>query len=269
LNTAMYTSDAYDLVVFDRCAPDSLPPGSYLFLGALPPLETFSSSGEAENPVVIDWDALHPISQYVSYANLFLERSMVLSGPDDAHTLVETDAGPLMLWWSSPSYRIVTTGFDMFASRWPLRPGFPIFLANAVRHLGGAQTEQEGRSLRAGRAIQLDRPDAEVVSVLHPDGATAQLPVEGGRATLGETTQCGPYVFDNDDEDRRATYVVNLLDSSESNIKPKDEIPWRRATLAGVAQALKQNREVWPWFVAAALAILMIEWYIYNRRAYL
>jgi hypothetical protein len=29
------------------------------------------------------------------------------------------------------------------------------------------------------------------------------------------------------------------------------------------------RRETWKWLVACALAVLLLEWYIYNRRVYL
>lgn len=268
VETGAFVAGDYDMVILDRHAPKSLPPGSYLFFAALPPLPSFDAQGDAERPVVIDWDTVHPVNQYVSYANLFIESAMRMSGPPDATTLVESDAGPLVLWWASPTHRLVVVGFDMFSSRWPLRVSFPVFLANAVRYLGGGQLMGEGGTVRPGEVISFPAPpDATHVELTCPGGEVVRLPVRSGRISFADTTLCGPYSFQVY-RNQATTYVVNLLDSRESNIMPAESVPWRKATVAGVTKALKENREVWPWLVLAALAVLMLEWYIYHRRVY-
>jgi len=258
----------FDLVIFERYAPASLAPGAYLFLGAVPPLEGFSATGEVKGPVVVDWDEVHPINQYVSYANLFLESSMGLVGPANAHTLVDSDAGPLILWSSSPGYRLVVVGFDLLASRWPLRASFPVFLANVVRHLGGVSPGGGASRVRPGAAISLTAPPGvSEVTVTYPTGKTATVPVRSGRVTFGDTYTCGPYTFVLG-AGKRQTRVVNLLDRQESNISPRETVSWQKRRVAGSAQVAKENREFWPWLALLALAALMTEWYIYNRRVY-
>jgi len=259
----------FDLVVFDRYAPGSVPPGGYLFLGAVPPVEGFSAESEVEQPVVVDWDAMHPVNQYVSYSSLYLESAVELAGPAGAHTLVEGDTGPLILWWSSPSYRMVVVGFDMFASRWPLRVSFPIFLANVVRHLGGVQMSGGASRARPGSTITLEPPaGTDRVAVTYPDGREATVAVRSGRVTFGDTGRCGVYRFDLG-QGRTLDYVVNLLDERESDIRPRESIEWQRETVPGTVRVAKENRELWPWLALLGLVVLIVEWYIYNRRAYI
>lgn len=291
----------FDLVIFDRHTPRSLPPGAYLFLGAVPPLEGFSFRGEVEQPVVVDWDQVHPLNRFVNYSHLFLERASLLEVPADAHTLVEGDSGPLLLYWSSPGYRVVVAAFDPLASRWPLRASFPVFLANAVRVLGGVESAGGAWSVRPGSTITFTvPPGTSQVTVTYPDGRSAQVPVryelvtsgpgrpseapqgrsEGreavgrsqeappGQVTFGDTYRCGPYLFTLGEKARRF-FVVNLLEPRESDITPRPRLRWRRGTVAGRSQVVRENREFWPWFVLAALAVCLTEWYIYNRRVYL
>jgi len=259
----------YGLVIFDRHTPKSLPQGAYLFLDALPPLDKFSQSGEAKEPSVLDWDATHPVNQYVNYANLFLESAMQIKGPPDAQTLVDGDSGPLVLWWASASHRIVIVGFDVNASRWPLRTGFPIFLANCVRHLGGVGFSSEQASVRPGAVISVAAPsEAQQIEVTLPDGSKTTAPVRDGRATFGETYTCGPYVFEASGK-YLDTYVVNLCDSAESDITARESVPWGSQRVVAVTKALKENREIWPWLALGGLALLVAEWYVYNRRVYL
>jgi len=258
----------YGMVIFDRYSPNTLPPGSYLFFGVVPPIEGFEDMGDVENPVVIDWDTVHPINRYVSYANLFLERTIRVKAPRDAHTLVDSTAGPLILWWSSPNYRIVLVGFDIFESRWPLRVSFPVFLANTIRRLGSGEEIAEGASVRPGKPITLSVPPGTPEATLTtPDGKTTVVAVHNNRATFTETGKCGLYRFRVDAE-HSAARVVNLLDAAESNTAPGETLPWTKPVAASLA-ARKENREFWPWLVVVGLTIMMLEWYIYNRRVYL
>ncbi|MFH0962535.1 MAG: VWA domain-containing protein, partial [Planctomycetota bacterium] len=259
----------HDVVVFDRTSPRSLPSGAYLFLGALPPLPSFASQGPASRPAVIDWDGSHPVNRYVAFANLFIESALKMTVPPEAHTLVDGQAGPLVVWWSDEAYRIIVVGFDMFESRWPLRVSFPIFLANSLRHLGAVETNAAGSRVSAGQAISFSvDPGLNEVRLSPPTGAPVSLPVQSGKVTFGDTRVCGPYVFALGGDHAR-TYVVNLLDPAESDTAPRPSISWAGTALASTGAAANENREIWRAFVLAALSLLLLEWYIYNRRVYL
>ena len=259
----------YDLVIFDRCAPATLPPGSYLFFGELPPLDSFRVVEQLSEPVVIDWDTFHPVNQHVNYSNLFLASAGQLEGPSDAHTLVETDSGPLVLWWSSSTHRVIVVGFDLFESRWPLRASFPIFLANTLRYFGASELAGQAANVRPGERIAFALPPGvEEVEVTLPGGRTIAVETTGDRVVFGDTKRCGLYRFDLGEEFSK-TFVVNLADARESNLAGVDEIAWGETTVAAASKALKENREIWQWIALAGLAVLMVEWYIYNRQAYL
>jgi len=269
LKAGTVTPSDYDLVILDRHSPNVLPPGTYLFLGALPHLDEFKAKGEAKQPVIIDWDRAHPLTRYVNFGSLFLGKALRFEGPASAHTLVETNEGPLVQWWATGSHRILVAGFDMFESRWPLRVGFPVFIANAVRYMGGVESLGETARVQPGKAISALAPaNTADVRVTYPNGAQATVQPQGGRVTFGDTYACGPYRFDFG-SDRSDTYVVNLLDARESDLTPRDEIQWQAETVAGTRRALKENREIWPWLALAALSVLMVEWFIYNRRVYI
>jgi hypothetical protein len=63
-------------------------------------------------------------------------------------------------------------------------------------------------------------------------------------------------------------FAVNLLDPDESDLQPRESLKIGEAQItAGEAHA--QFRDLWKWIAAAALVLLVAEWYIYNRRIYI
>jgi hypothetical protein len=60
---------------------------------------------------------------------------------------------------------------------------------------------------------------------------------------------------------------VNLLDAKESNLEPRTSIRIGKETIDD-SETHIQAREIWKFVVVAALLLLLLEWYIYNRRIY-
>jgi hypothetical protein len=92
---------------------------------------------------------------------------------------------------------------------------------------------------------------------------------KGQRAdfTFGGTDLLGVYQVARDDGGQRS-FAVNLLDANESHIEPKKEIHIGNERFSA-GQERKQPLELWKWIILLALVLLMMEWYIYNRRVFI
>ena len=64
-------------------------------------------------------------------------------------------------------------------------------------------------------------------------------------------------------------YAVNLLDKNESSIAPAETLTIGRAEIQGEKGQIEQDREMWRWFLVAARAVLVVEWWIFSRRAWI
>ena len=62
--------------------------------------------------------------------------------------------------------------------------------------------------------------------------------------------------------------VVNLLDPAESDIRPNDSLAIGTEEIIAKSKVEPENRPIWSWLAWVALGVLMLEWYIYNRRTY-
>jgi hypothetical protein len=106
------------------------------------------------------------------------------------------------------------------------------------------------------------------------DSATITLPKgEKKNITLGsqakeivwsETFKVGIYKVDYGTNE--TAFTVNMMDPAESDITPRKELAAGAGGKVAEAATLRANLEYWRWFVMAALAVLMFEWWYYHRR---
>ena len=61
-----------------------------------------------------------------------------------------------------------------------------------------------------------------------------------------------------------------MFDPFEGDIRTVDEVVFPGADDVLVAeQARLERRKLWPWALLASMLVLMLEWWIYIRRAYI
>jgi hypothetical protein len=242
-------------------------------------------------PQIIDWDRAHPLLAHVELGNVDLVDSLVLRPPVGAIVLIESTAGPIAAVAPRESYQDAVLGFELVGqdaggsrtvnTNWPRRHSFPTFCLNALEYLAGG-AESEVASVRPGHTIELRVPGAsKELSVVDPTGSTTPL------------TSSGQEVIPFHDTDRPGVYqvkagnqiverfAVNLFDRTESDVRVtpsqgRDDHTVRAADIqighvdvAASDARTPSRREAWKALLVAALVVLMMEWYIYNRRVYI
>jgi hypothetical protein len=87
---------------------------------------------------------------------------------------------------------------------------------------------------------------------------------------FSDTRNLGAYdVFEGDKLVQR--FTVNLFDPLESDIRPREENTIRigYVDVEGETAFEPSRFELWKYLLVLALGVLLLEWYIYNRRVYL
>jgi hypothetical protein len=162
--------------------------------------------------------------------------------------------------------RIVWVGFDPLESNWPLRVSFPIFIANAVDWLNPANTRNAQLLVTPGDPFRLALTESvRTAEVKLPDGKTTTLDLDGANTVVfGDTAQRGVYRLRAGTNE--ITFCANLLDSAESNIRPRDELKFGEYTKVEATTVQRTNMELWRTLAAIGLAVLLFEWWWYHRR---
>jgi hypothetical protein len=83
-------------------------------------------------------------------------------------------------------------------------------------------------------------------------------------AVFGSTDRQGAYGLRYGTNE--VTFAVRALDLAESDTTPRMEIKVGRYGATASTTMRSGNLEIWRWFAAVALAVLLFEWWFYHRR---
>jgi hypothetical protein len=279
----------FDLVIFDRCSPateQDMPRSNTLFIGCPPPPWKREQLETVESPHITGWKSDYPaLRDLRALYTVEIDRSFKMKNlPPRTPLLIEgrrveknrdTDTA-LLVALSRQAFTDLVLTFPLLTDRgewnstWPLQASFPLFLRNILYSLGNLTEGATEETVQPGQ-VKVLRPDTMVarVEVVAPDGLKHPLEhTQGDSRTdfaFGATDRVGVYHVAWDGG--KKSFAVNLLDPEESNIEPRQAIAiGNEKILAGHDNS--QPRELWKWFALLALALLMVEWYVYNRRIY-
>jgi len=288
-------ADRYDVFVFDGYLPESIasgnpPPGRYLILNAVPaPPFGVEDLGATGPSAILDWSRTHPVMRDLSLDALRLAQGRAVRVPEgsSAVVLAQTPDSPAILELGSADARAILVPFDVAQSNWPFDVGFVVFLASALDYLAldsAAAIEMGGsqRQFLPGQVLTTRLPaGTDSARLLPPEGADSVelAPAPDGSVAYGPLRRTGVYRVrwqgkpgpSDVDENGRASriFAVNMLDPNESDVATAQELPLAsRITTATSQGRARTLREHWPWLLLAALAVMMLEWYVYNRKVH-
>ncbi|MEL7484114.1 MAG: hypothetical protein AAFN41_07145, partial [Planctomycetota bacterium] len=174
--------------------------------------------------------------------------------------------GPIVIATTDGWTRRIGVSFEPAESTWPIEIGFPLFVAQAIESLA-APSDASGGSIATGASPRVRLPsDADPVlrgptelvgRWLEPEtssgtrlAAFESVPLAGEYTTLGGEPVLG----------------VNMLSAEESSIAVSDRVSIGGRPVASL-EAMEGRREIWPWLVLAAAALLTIDWLVFTFKS--
>jgi Ca-activated chloride channel family protein len=265
----------YDLVITDREADLATPARVLGTYGLVPEDLRSLVSIEKEPAHAIDWRRDHPLLQHVSLEDVVFSETPK-NAPDVNETrirelgyeiLADGPHGPLIVDKTEADQLRVHMLFHPDRSTIVYRVGFPVLVSNLVQ--------------AALRRAQLSEVNAAATGVLPPIQMAAgqSVRIEGpAKFTRTDTTgsdgklsgvpapKVGEYVIN----DGAATVRIgaSLLSPNETSLAGVDQIEFAEQlkVSAGTATPLV-DRSLWWKIALAALGMLVVEWWWFNRRA--
>jgi hypothetical protein len=271
----------YDVIIFDRYSPKSLPPaGNFIYSGCLPPNSKIVAAKDGvgqpvilKDQTVLDWDRANPMLRYLNPRFLALE-SFKLQVPLDAQVLVEGRQSPLIVLHREGRNTHLVFAFDIGETSWWWTRSFPIFMDNALQFMALGSDMDLRSSYQPGATPKIPRYNlqqvaAKKIEIITSDDRTLIVNVpESGDFALPPLEKVGVYKL-QPPVPQYDHIAVNLLDENESNLLPEAGVPGGAGD-AIAAAGRKSRLELWWWIVAcAAVPLCLIEWWVYTRRMHL
>jgi hypothetical protein len=269
------SGDGFDVIVFDRHSPKLIPQIDSLYFDAAPPIQGLKMlpAQQSDNQVqrLLTWNRDHVLLRYVGLDDLILQSPRRLALPESAEALAIARSGPMMAVVTHQGTRHVVVGVDIIKSNWPMMIGFPIFMNNVLPWLAMGGQSEAGISYSPGQVASV--PVSGTLKSIIYNGPTAiDTKVENGRAILPMFTRVGLYTTPPASpkspgaEQPWDRIGVNLLDANESDLRVAQDLQIGSTLTKGQLGSSVVKKEIWPWFVLAALVLLMLEWIVYTRR---
>jgi len=268
---------AFDLVIMDRHSTGRLPHGNYFFWGSVPEMEGVGIGERVANPVIFNWDETHPVLRHVAAETIAVLEWHQLTLPPEAVPIIEGATAPVLAYLARDASQYLLSAFALITeddqgepllnTYWPTSVDFVVFMQNVVQYMSANVATVGGRSVTPGETISFvvagGAGDARIV---RPDGGEERLTVPANQTIhYGRTRQVGTYRLRRDAEAAHA-FAVNLFSEAESNVAPAGGLKLGAAGIAAQASAGALNQPAWRFLLVVLLAVLALEWIVYNRR---
>jgi hypothetical protein len=208
-----------------------------------------------------------PLLRYVDLSAVHILRARAVQPPPGARVLVEAQGGPLLFVAERPQGRLAVLTFDLHDSDLPLHIAFPVLVSNLAGWLLPPGAARLPHVVRPGDPVPIQpHPQAAEIVVTAPHGVRHALPVGEETPVFAATDRLGLYLVQQLDPSdnllQSAVLAVNLFDQAESDIAPRERVRVGQAEIPAAPREEQGRREFWPWLAAAALGMLVVEWWI-------
>jgi hypothetical protein len=265
----------YDLYVFDGAAP---PAGLQAPLVVVaPPADNglVEVIGTLDRPAISGVRSDDPLLQGVDLSETHIATAASLTVPTWATALVTSGESPLLLAGLRDGLRTAILAFDLHQSDLPLQTAFPVLVANLTTWLLPETAPTAPLSASPGEVLALHpRAGADRIEIVLPAGETVRIPAEPEVLFAG-TARPGSYgVRDlaGETELRASGFVVNLLDLTESDLRPAaGNVPDGGSTSDAGADPVSSlvegtaRRLLWWPAILLGIAVLALEWWAFYR----
>ncbi len=264
---------AGDILISDSTDSAESDCAALVLVGAVPDdLEAVLDVGDGRTAVV-DWRRNAPLLRHVDLTDLvLLECPSYAEGKTAGdleqqgyEVLVHGTRGPLVLRRDVPGRIAYHLLFHTDRSTLTYRVGFPIMAANLVELVRMRLGIQDVAGNRTGalRPAGL-RPDMPY-TVCGPGGARVDARTDADGMLRGTMAyRAGHYEIATAEEEPVVT-GASLLSGAETRLERVDEIGFRELSAQAGVIPLENDRVLWPAAVLVALALLLVEWWFFQR----
>lgn len=258
-------TDPFDLYVSDSLTETVAPAGAELLI--INPISTtlFTVGDTFTNTTLTRVAADDPLTRYLDWDQVSVLQARRVEVPPWARVLVDSEGGPLVFAGETGGRRVAVLTFRLQDSDLPLQLAFPVLMSNLLTYLAPAQAFSAPDGLHPGETLLIRPAGGDgAIAIDDPTGQRFQAPATEAGVLFTDTNLLGLYSVVSTQR-VVGQFAVNLFDAGESTIAPAAQLTLGQSPVTATPAQETGQLELWPWLAAAALIVLLIEWYVYHR----
>ncbi len=267
----------FDVVVFNRHSTKRLPQGNYFFWAGVPLIDGVAQGPPIKDEIIFDWDETHPVLRYVAVKAIDVLEWHKLTLPAAAKSIIDGQTSPVLAYLTRDASQFLISAFSLvivddrgaarFNTDWAVKLDFVAFMQNAVQYLSSNLAISGKKSVATGEPVVLSVPSRqESVNVIRPDGAIDIQPTAQYQSVnYSNTRAVGAYRVEPG-LTGQDVFAVNLFNPVESDVTPTASLALGSGEVATRAAAVEISRPAWNYLLLFIVAVLLIEWIVYNHR---
>jgi hypothetical protein len=223
----------------------------------------------------IDWRRDAPLLQHVAFDEvIFGDDPAFAPGENDSalasrgyEPLVQGPHGPLAVSHSEGGNLRLALLFHPDRSTLPYRVGFPVLVSNLVQQARAMSGLGDAASAATGvlPPLSVSAPGSVTIDAPGRGSLTAETDPQGVLTGIS-APRVGEYRIRGGGAEQ--TVGVSLLSRSETGLAAVEAIAFSdRVSVAASAAVIPGERSLWRWLAWAGLAVLLVEWWWFQRRA--
>ncbi len=260
--TAQYRPEPAGLVVLHRFRPAVMPQGNVLWID--PPLDNSPAPirERVDRPEGLRWTPDQPLTLGLRARDVQIESASIFQpGPDEIR-LAEVDKGPIMVASVSPDgrNRNVMLGFDPFSGPMRYELATPLLLANILRWVAPDVFRDVDVGTQSAGAVSMPfAADRSGVQVLTDSGVNLPYSVRDKTLEFFAGQASRVRVISGNSE---RVYSLTLPEMWDVKWTPPANV---RHGIPAWNDALRRNRDWWPFLAILGAGVLLTEWALYGR----
>ena len=264
--TAQYSADIPNngLVILHKFRPPDRPKGNLLWIDPPPETPPVAIASRIEHPEGLQWVPDQPLTIGLRARDVQIDSTSVFAPSPKDMRIAEVNAGPVIVANVSDDgkSRSVVMGFDPFAGAMRYELTTPLLLANILRWVAPDVFRDVDIGTQSAGAI------ATPIQSRDRQGAIEVLTDAGTRLPFNVRDRSIEFFAG---QSSRVRVISGNTERVFSLTLPEMwDVKWTPPATArhGIPawnDALRRNRDWWPWLAALGAAVLLAEWIMYGR----
>src|SRR5580698_6609799 len=253
--------DNGSLVILQHFRPESRPQGNVLWIDPPPDKPPVAIQSRVEHPEGLRWEPDQPLTAGLRARDVQIDATSVFAPSPKDIRLAEINGGPIMVAnvSSDGRSRTVVMGFDPFTSAMRYELTTPLLLANVLRWAAPDVFRDVDVGTQSAGAVSMPVVGKPPVQVLTDSGVNLPYNVRDKSVDFFAGQSARVRVIAGNTE---RVYSLTLPEMWDLKWTPPASA---RHGIPAWNDAIRRNRDWWPFLAALGAAVLIAEWIAYGR----